>query len=130
MNGFSVQRLFFLILGLTFVGIGAIGVVLPVLPTTPFLILALLCFAKSSERLHGWLYHHRVFGPSLQKWDQHRVIPPLAKAMSLSFMSASMIYATAFTATPWYVLAAMASISLYGAWYILTKPSRVPVEIE
>ena len=60
--------------GLFFFGLGSVGVLLPVLPTTPFIILALWCFAGSSKRLHDWLYNHRLFGPALQRWRENRVI--------------------------------------------------------
>ena len=124
----ALQKQLYILLGLMFVGIGAVGAVLPVLPTTPFMILALLCFSKSSQRLHGWLYNHRVFGPSLHRWNEHRVIPPVAKMCSISAMSLSFAYALMFTQSPWYVLAAMAAVMLFGAWYVLTKPSYVPSE--
>ena len=126
MNGQSLKRMALRVLVVIFVCTGLLGVALPVLPTTPFMILALLCFAKSSERLHAWLYHHRVFGPPLQKWDQHRVIPPLAKAASITAMSVSLLYLSAFSTAPWHTVAAMGAVIVYGAWYVLTKPSRVP----
>ncbi len=69
--------------GLLFVALGAVGVVLPGLPTTPFLLLAAGCFAKSSPRLHGWLLGNPIFGPLIENWQAHRAIPRRAKRIAL-----------------------------------------------
>jgi len=127
-NETPLRRPLFLGLGLAFVGLGLLGTVLPVLPTTPFMILALWCFARSSKRFHDWLYHHRVFGPPLRQWDQHRVIPLAAKIVAVTAMAASMVYVVLFSAAPWYLIAAMAVVIAYGAWFVLTKPSRAPAD--
>ena len=75
-------------LGWAFVAVGLVGVFLPVLPTTPFILLALWCFARSSERFHHWLYHHPRLGPYARAWHEHRVIPPRAKLLSVTMMAA------------------------------------------
>ena len=62
-------------LGLMLVGVGALGIVLPGLPTTPFLVLAAACFARSSPRLYGWLLGHRVFGPWIRDYRAGRGLP-------------------------------------------------------
>jgi uncharacterized membrane protein YbaN (DUF454 family) len=66
--------LLFRILGLVFVAIALVGVILPLLPTTPFLLLAAACFARSSERWHRWLISNRVFGPMIQDWHAKRCV--------------------------------------------------------
>ena len=119
------MKIIYFILGWLFFLIGAIGVVLPVLPTTPFMILALWAFAKSSKRFHTWLYQHKLFGPPLQKWTEHRVIPLPAKVLSLSMMSLSFMYIIFFRnlSSIWLILTA--ALMLYAMWFILTKPSTV-----
>ena len=77
-----VLRALFLAAGLLFTAIGLVGVVLPVLPTTPFLILAAACFARSSVRLERWLLDHPRLGPPLRAWRERGAIPPRAKAMA------------------------------------------------
>jgi len=72
------------LMGFVFIGLGAAGVVLPLLPTTPFLLLAAGCFAKSSERWHEWLLNNPTFGPIIRNWQDRRCVSFKTKAMALS----------------------------------------------
>lgn len=72
-------RMGWLCLGLVLVGIGFIGIFVPLLPTTDFLLLALPCFARSSPRLESWLINHPRFGPPLRAWRAHKAVPRHAK---------------------------------------------------
>lgn len=76
-------------LGLFFVALAVLGAALPVLPTTPFLILAASCFAKSSPRLHKKLLDNRVFGPLIRDWNDHRSIPKKGKVIAIVSMIAA-----------------------------------------
>jgi uncharacterized membrane protein YbaN (DUF454 family) len=116
----------FLFLGFLFTGLGFLGATLPLLPTVPFLIVALFCFSKSSKKFHDWLYNHRLFGGQLRLWDKYRVIPPIAKFASIGSMSASFIYMAFFTEIPVIALICSALVMAYAAYYILTKPSYPP----
>ena len=120
------MRAVYFILGWVFFIIGAIGVLMPVVPTTPFMLLALWAFSRSSERFHHWLYHHKFFGPPLQMWQQHSVIPLIAKIMSISFMSISLIFMLIYSSLSILSKLSIAVFMLYGAWFILTKPSNPP----
>lgn len=113
-----------MIMGWAFVGLGVVGAFLPVMPTTPFMLVALWCFAKSSDRFHGWLFNHPVFGPPLRDWEIDRVIPLYAKVIALSSMAASIVYVVGFTQAPWWAMAIMATTCTAGAVFILSKPSR------
>lgn len=70
-------------LGLLFVGLATLGIFLPVLPTTPFLLLAVACFARSSEKLHEWLLSNRTFGPVIKHWQESKSMPRRAKVYSI-----------------------------------------------
>lgn len=119
------RHLYFAV-GWLFFGLGLLGVILPVLPTTPFMILALWAFSRSSQRFHDWLHHHRVFGPSLHRWEAYRVIPLSAKVFAVSMMIASLLYLFIYAEAPQYAKWLALAVMGYGAWFILTKPSRPP----
>jgi uncharacterized protein len=120
------MRTLYFLLGCCCFGLGAVGTVVPGLPTTPFMLLALWAFSKSSQRLHDWLYAHPVFGPPLQRWRTHRVIPDKAKLLAVVMMSASFVYLAFFTALGLWIKVSIALVMLYGAAFILSKPSRAP----
>jgi uncharacterized membrane protein YbaN (DUF454 family) len=122
----KIIRPLFFILGWLLFSLGVVGAFLPVLPTTPFMILALWCFARSSDRFHDWLYTHRLFGPPLQLWHEHRVIPLAAKYIALFFMVASLIYLFVFLDAAIWARVLMSTSMALGAWFILTKPSLPP----
>jgi uncharacterized membrane protein YbaN (DUF454 family) len=114
------------ILGWLLFGLGFVGAFVPVLPTTPLMLLALWCFSRSSKRFHDWLYTHRLFGPPLQQWHEHRVIPLAAKVVSVLFMTLSLVYVFGYSVTPAWVKILMTSTMAIGFWFILTKPSVPP----
>ena len=122
------MRPFLFILGLLLFGLGCVGVFVPVLPTTPLMLLALWCFARSSQRFHDWLYTHRIFGPPLQQYRKHQVIPVVAKSAALVFMTASLVYLFVFLQIAVWVKALIAGAMALGAWFILSKPSFPPEE--
>jgi len=119
-----LKKVVLLIIGWFFVGLGAIGLFLPVLPTTPFLLISLWAFAQSSERFHDWLYQHRIFGPPLQAWSEHGVIPLRAKLVAVGTMAISATLVVTFSETPWYGITAMLILMGIGAAFVLTRPSK------
>lgn len=76
------MRILWVTLGLTCVGLGIIGIAIPLLPTVPFMLLAAYCFARSSERLHNWLLSHPRFGPPIEDWQSRGAINPRVKRIS------------------------------------------------
>ncbi len=113
-------------LGWLFFAIGILAAFIPVIPTTPFMILALWAFSKSSKRFHHWLYHHRIFGPALQKWDQYQVIPLVAKIFAISAMLISLLYLIFYSGVNHWIILSAAIFMTVAAVYILSKPSNVP----
>ncbi|BDB22911.1 hypothetical protein Tamer19_74890 [Cupriavidus sp. TA19] len=85
-----VLRAVWVLLGGLSLLLGVIGIFLPVLPTTPFVLLAAACFARGSQRFHGWLMEHPRFGPLVSDWQRYRSIPFKAKCLALSMMWVSM----------------------------------------
>jgi len=81
-------RLLWAVLGLICVGLGMLGVILPLLPTVPFMLLAAFFFARSSERLHNWLLSHRDSGPAIVDWHERGVISQRVKRISTAAIMA------------------------------------------
>lgn len=115
------MRAFWLIGGGLALTLGAIGIVLPLLPTVPFLLLAAFCFARSSERLHDWLVSHPRFGPPIADWRERGAISRPAKwAASGSILAAfglSLLLGVAAT-----VLAVQAATLAAVSVFIWTRP--------
>ncbi len=88
----TVVRGFFVVLGVFFFLLGSIGVVLPILPTTPFYILAAFCFARGSDRMHRWLLSRPGVGPMLSVWEREGAIPRRAKQIATAMMSISFAF--------------------------------------
>jgi uncharacterized membrane protein YbaN (DUF454 family) len=111
--------------GLAALALGLIGVFLPLLPTTPFVLLAAACFARSSPRLHDWLLRHPVFGPAIRDWRDHRAIPRKGKIAAVVAMTAAFGLSLALGLRLWVLLAQGAVLLAMGSW-IVTRPSPPP----
>ena len=106
--------------GWTSLGLGAIGVVLPLLPTVPFVILAAFCFARSSPKLERWLMEHPRFGHHISAWRQKGAISRRGKKMALLTFVFSILLSIVFSPWPW-VLVPVAAMLISGTW-IWTRP--------
>ena len=115
-------RIFWLAGGLVAFGLGLIGAVLPLLPTTPFVLLAAYCFARSSPRLQLWLESHRAFGPMIANWRLHGAISVRAKIYSLGMMAASPVATWALDPPMWALIAQIATL-MGAATFVATRPS-------
>jgi uncharacterized membrane protein YbaN (DUF454 family) len=82
------MRYIYASLGMLCLGIGLVGIPVPLLPTVPFLLLATFFFANSSERLHNWMITHQTFGPMIQDWHENGAIRPTAKKAATGSIAA------------------------------------------
>jgi len=118
-----MKRHGFFALGSALVALGFVGAFLPLLPTTPFLILAAGCFARSSPRLEAWLLNHPQFGPVLTNWRERGAIPRKAKTLACCGMAIG--FALFWWASkPGLLLAAGVAVVMAGAAaFVLSRPS-------
>ena len=115
-------RFFWLLAGLAAVAIGAVGVVLPLLPTTPFLLVAAFAFARSSDRLNSWLREHRAFGPLIDNWHRDGSIGRETKRTAIIVIFVTPVITWLLDAPLW-VLVCQIVILAGAAIFILTRPS-------
>lgn len=92
----KLLKAFLIVIGFISVGLGILGMFLPVLPTTPFLLLAAACFAKSSKRFYYWLLNNKWFGSYLKNYREGKGIPLKIKTMALSFLWSTILLSTIF----------------------------------
>ncbi len=81
------QRVLWLLAGLASLAAGIVGIFLPLLPTTPFVLLAAFCFSRGSTRCEHWLLNHRLFGPMVRDWRERHAIPLRAKQLAWGMMA-------------------------------------------
>jgi uncharacterized membrane protein YbaN (DUF454 family) len=103
---------------------GLVGVALPVLPTTPFLLLAAACFARASPALYRKLAHSKMFGPPIREWRRHRSIPWRAKIAGIVLMSVSITTSAVFFVRPWWGKAALFAVMIAVGTWLYRIPSR------
>lgn len=109
-------------LGWVCVGLGVVGMTLPLLPTTVFLLAAAGCFARSSPAVSDWLLTHPRLGPPIADWRAHGVIRPAAKRLALASMAVSMALPLTLGAKLWVIGAQAAALTGVAA-FILSRPS-------
>jgi uncharacterized membrane protein YbaN (DUF454 family) len=95
------QRVLWLVGGFLALTLGLIGAFLPLLPTTPFVLLAAWCFSRGSQRWEHWLLHHRRWGPMVRNWRANRAVPLRAKQLATLMMSLSSLWAWSTIASGW-----------------------------
>jgi len=109
-------------LGLICVALALVGVVLPLLPTVPFLLLAAFFFARSSSRLHNWLLSHPGFGPIINDWNQSGAIRPRAKRLA-TLSVAAVILLSLILKAPWIIVIIQCVVVFFVLLFIWTRPN-------
>ncbi len=118
-----------IVVGWLSIALGAIGLFLPILPTTPFILLAAACFAKSSPRFHAWLLRNKTFGPLIQNWQQHRAVPRHAKRMAIiTILVSGALSLYLLESTALQITVALALIIPF--WIVLRLPVLQPASID
>ena len=120
-----MKRLVLIILGWVCVSLGFVGIFVPGIPTTIFLIIALWAFTKTSTKLRYWLLHHKRFGPILSNWQEHKVVPLRAKILMVTFMILSVILFH-YSLQNLYLTTGLIVILGFVARYVISLPSTVP----
>lgn len=119
----KIKLLGYTVLGHLFVAIGGIGIVIPVLPTTPFIILAFACYMRGSMRFQKKILRNQTFGPLIRNWRRYGSIPVTAKVVAVGMivvsMSLSMYVVPLIT-----VRVILVCIGICVSAYILTRPTR------
>lgn len=101
--------------GIVSVALGAVGAILPIMPTVPFLLLAVYCFARSNPAWERRILEHPYWGPQVADWRERRAIARPAKLAALSAMAAGVIFTWATLGAPWYFLS-IAILVIAGGW--------------
>lgn len=120
------MRLVLFALGWFFVVLGVIGIFLPLLPTTPFMILAAGLFARSSPRFERWLLDHPRFGKPLADWRKQGAISTRAKILAVSMMAISLCVMWFFSSAPLLVRIGTAIVLAASAAFVITRPAPQP----
>jgi len=118
----NIKKMAWLGLGFLSLGVAYIGVVMPGIPFSIPAVFAAYCFAKSSDRMHTWLYNHKLFGPFLTNWETKKVFPLKAKYAMVGFMTLALIIMW-FTTGNIKALLWSGSFMVFGAWWGWQYPS-------
>lgn len=112
----DIKKAGWLILGFLSLGVAYIGVILPGIPFSIPAVFAAYCFAKSSDKMHAWLYNHKLFGPFLTNWETKKVFPRKAKYTMLGFMAFALLLMIVFTGN-WKAVMWSGSFMAFGAYW-------------
>ncbi len=112
----NFKKLFWNILGFLSLGMAYIGIVTPGIPYSIFVVFAAYCFSKGSERMHRWIYNHKIFGPFLTNWNQKRVFPQKMKYFMLAMMSLSLVLMWTGGVKPIGVISTAVFMALVAVW--------------
>jgi len=123
----SLTRILLIASGTLCVALAGLGLFLPVLPTTPFLLLAAICYARSSERFYHWLMTNRWFGAYIRNYREGRGIPLRHKVLAISLLWLTIGYAVCFVAPQWWVKGILLGIAVSVTIHLLKTRTARPV---
>jgi uncharacterized membrane protein YbaN (DUF454 family) len=111
-----MKKLFWNTLGFLSLGMAYLGVITPGLPYSIFVVFAAYCFSKGSERMHRWIYNHKLFGPFLTNWNQKRVFPTKMKFFMIGMMSLSLVLMWTGGVKPVGIISTAILMALVAVW--------------
>ena len=114
------MKFLFAFLGSVSLVLGIMGVFLPVLPTTPFLLLAAAMYMRSSQRLYNWLMSHKHLGAYIRNFREHKALPLRVKVVSVTMVWATLLYCAIFVAKEWWMSAVFIAIAIGVTIHILS----------
>jgi hypothetical protein len=129
-NGSRWVRAMFFCLGSIFVGLATIGVLLPLVPTTPFLLLAAACYARSSQRLYDWLLANRVFGSTIRQWQEHRSVAHRTKIVAIVLLVLTLGTSIIFFVPLWPVKIVLLLIGVWVVQFLVRLPTTRQGELD
>lgn len=115
-----IKKLSLIIIGSIFVILGTLGIFLPLLPTTPFLLLAAACYLKSSEKLHDWLLNHKLLGKFISNYIKYKAISIRSKVVSITLLWLTIGYSILFVASLFYVRIILLVIAIGVSIHLLS----------
>ena len=121
-----MKKFILITIGWSCFGLAFICTFVPGIPTTIFLIVALWAFAKSSKKFHSWLLNHKKFGPILQNWESHKVVPRKAKILMV-ILQISAVIIFHYSLQNIYLTAILIITLVFVARYVLSLLSELPL---
>jgi hypothetical protein len=118
-----LKRSLYLVAGTIFLAIGCVGVVLPILPTTPFLLLSAACYYKSSERMHRWILNNRWFGNYIRNYKEGRGLPLKTKIFTLTLLWIVISYSALFVVSMFVIQVVLFAVAVGVSIHLITLPT-------
>lgn len=114
------MKIVYAVLGSVSLGLGILGAFLPVLPTTPFLLLAATLYCKGSPRLYGWLIDHKYLGRYIRNFRENRAIPLHGKIASVSALWTTILLSAFLAVNAWWLRGVLICVAIAVTWHILS----------
>ncbi|MCW4017250.1 MAG: YbaN family protein [Candidatus Bathyarchaeota archaeon] len=118
-----LKRAVFSVLGTVFLGLGTVGIVLPILPTTPFLLAAAACYLRGSERMHHWLLNNKLFGGYIRNYREGKGMSARGKIFTLTLLWVTIMYSAFFVVNLWIIQGVLVAVCIGVTVHLLRIPT-------
>ena len=122
----TLRKWLLMVAGILCVGLGVLGIFVPVLPTTPFLLLAAACFVRSSDRLYNWLIHHKWFGDYIRHYREHRAVTLKSKIIALVMLWGVIGYTAFGVIDNWWIRGLLGIIAVGVTLHLIHLKTLTP----